>query len=52
MKKSEVNREVFSTRVNPIAIRKLKYLSADEKKPLNVLLEEAIQLLLQSRGRK
>ncbi len=52
MKKQADKREVFSTRVNPLLIRKLKYVGADEKKPLNALLEEAIQMLLHSRGRK
>jgi predicted DNA-binding protein len=52
MKKDEIKRDVFSTRLNPELVRRLKYLSADEKKPLNVLLEEAIEMLLKSRHKK
>jgi predicted DNA-binding protein len=52
MKKYESERDVFSTRLNPELVRRLKYLSADEKKPLNVLLEEAIEMLLKARQRK
>ena len=52
MKKPEVKREVFSTRINPLLIKKLKYLGVDESKPLNTLLEESIEMLLKSRGKK
>ena len=52
MKKVATKRDVFSTRLDPELIRKLKYLSADEKKPVNVLLEEAVEMLLKSRQRK
>ena len=52
MRKQEVKREVFSTRVDPAVIKKLKHLAVDEKKTLNVLLEEAIGMLLKARGKK
>jgi hypothetical protein len=42
-------REVFSTRLDPVRIKKLKHLAVDEDKALNDLLEEAIDLLLEKR---
>jgi hypothetical protein len=52
MKKGDITRDVFSTRLNPELVKRMKYLGADEKKPLNVLLEEAIEMLLKSRQKK
>jgi hypothetical protein len=46
MKKSEIKREVFSTRIDSALLKKVRYLAVDEKKPVNQLLEEAIELLL------
>ena len=40
-------REIFSTRLDPDLVKKLRYLAVDERRPLNDLLEEAIQLLLE-----
>lgn len=46
---SESKREVFSTRLNPDMVKRLKYLAVDENKNLNELLEEAIEMLLKAR---
>lgn len=46
MKKSETKREVFSTRIDSELLKKVRHLGVDEKKPLNLLLEEALELLL------
>jgi predicted transcriptional regulator len=46
MKKSEIKREVFSTRIDSDLLKKVRHLAVDEKKPLNLLLEEAMELLL------
>ena len=46
LRKDDIEREVFSTRVNPESIKKLKYLAVDTKRPLYSLLEEAIDLLV------
>ncbi len=45
-KRSDVQREVFSTRLDPQLVKKLRHLAVDEGKGLNELLEEAIKLLL------
>jgi predicted HicB family RNase H-like nuclease len=50
-KKSEIKREVFSTRINPALIKELKYLAVDKNKPLNHLIEEAIEGLLKKHKR-
>ena len=39
-------RKVFSTRIDQDLIKELKHLAVDEERPLNDLLEEAIQDLL------
>jgi predicted transcriptional regulator len=41
-KKSEIKRTVFSTRLDPDLVKKLKHIAVDEKKPMSQLLEEAI----------
>ncbi|WP_420267254.1 ribbon-helix-helix domain-containing protein [Candidatus Magnetominusculus dajiuhuensis] len=41
-----VQRETFSTRLNPELLKKLKYLAVEEGKKLNELIEEAVALLL------
>lgn len=43
---SVIKREVFSTRLDPYLVKKLKHLAVDEGRKLNELLEEAISLLL------
>jgi len=48
-KRSDVQREVFSTRLDPELVKKLKHLAVDEGCSLNELLEEAIKLLLARR---
>lgn len=40
-------RKVFSTRIDHDLIKELKHLAVDEERPLNDLLEEAIQDLLE-----
>jgi len=47
-KKKEIQpeMEVFSTRVKPEIINKVKHLAVDEKKTLTALTEEALKLLL------
>jgi len=39
-------RKPITSRIEAELIRKLKYLAADTERPLNDLLEEAIQILL------
>jgi predicted transcriptional regulator len=39
-------KDVFSTRVNPESIKKLKHLAVDLKRPLYSVLEETIELVL------
>ena len=48
-KKGDVKREVFSTRINPDLLKRLKHLAVDENRSLNDLLEEAIAMLLKQR---
>jgi predicted transcriptional regulator len=45
-------RDVFSTRVNPESIQKLKHLAVDLKRPLYSILEEAIELILKKHKKK
>ncbi len=47
--RGDVKREVFSTRINPDLLKRLKHLAVDEKRSLNDLLEEAITMLLEQR---
>jgi predicted transcriptional regulator len=44
--KKEVVRETFTTRLNPDLISKVKHLAVDLKKPINHVLEEAIEKIL------
>lgn len=46
IKEDDIQREVFSTRVNPEKIKKIKYLSVDLNRPVYSLVEEALELLL------
>jgi predicted DNA-binding protein len=50
--KADVKRVNFSTRLNPELVKRLKYMAVDEGKKLNELLEEAIELLLDSHKKK
>ncbi|KWT92163.1 MAG: hypothetical protein H7843_10245 [Nitrospirota bacterium] len=47
-----VQRETFSTRLNPELLKKLKYLAVGEGKKLNELIEEAVVLLLDDYKRR
>ncbi|HVN22324.1 MAG TPA: hypothetical protein VMT71_00015 [Syntrophorhabdales bacterium] len=51
-KRGDVQREVYTTRLAPDLIKKLKHLAVDESKAANELLEEAIRLLLSNRKAK
>ncbi len=44
--KDNIKRETYSVRLNPEVIKELKHLAVDENKPMSVLIEEAITLLL------
>ena len=46
MKKAETKREVFSTRLDAALLRKVRHLAVDLKKPVNQLMEEAMEMLL------
>jgi hypothetical protein len=46
MKKSETKKEVFSTRLDSKLLNRVRHLAVDERKPLNQLLEEGLELLL------
>jgi predicted HicB family RNase H-like nuclease len=50
--KTKIERIAFNTRINPELIRRLKYLAADKGKPLNHLIEEALELLLNKYKKK
>ncbi len=47
-----IKREVFSTRIDPDLLNKLRHLSVDERKPMNALLEEAIKDILKKYKKK
>ncbi|MCG6551362.1 MAG: ribbon-helix-helix domain-containing protein [Candidatus Magnetominusculus sp. LBB02] len=47
-----VQRDTFSTRLNPELLKKLKYLSIEEGKKLNELIEEAVTMLLDDYKRR
>ena len=44
--KDAVNRESYSVRLDPVLVTKLKHVAVDEKKPVSMLIEEGIKLLL------
>lgn len=45
--KKRVQKAVFSTRVSPSLIKRFKALASDENKPMNALLEEAMENLIE-----
>jgi hypothetical protein len=44
--KDAVRRESYSVRLDPILVTELKHVAVDEKKPVSMLIEEGIKLLL------
>ena len=50
-KRSDVKREVFSTRLDIELLNKVRHLAVDERCQINDLLEEAIRLLLVKKKR-
>ena len=44
--KDSVQRESYSVRLDPALVTALKHIAIDEKKPVSVLIEESIKLLL------
>jgi len=51
MKKSEPTKEVFSTRLDSDLLNRVRHLAVDERKPINALLEEGLELLLKKYGK-
>ncbi len=50
--KDTVKREVYSIRLNPEVVTRLKHVAVDEKKALSELVEEGIMMVLEKyRGR-
>ncbi|MBF0456520.1 MAG: ribbon-helix-helix domain-containing protein [Nitrospirae bacterium] len=50
--KDSIQRETFSTRLNPELLKKLRYLAVEEGKKLNELIEEAVVMLLDEYKRR
>ena len=44
--KDSVKRESYSVRLDPMLVTQLKHIAVDEKKPISVLIEESIKILL------
>ena len=44
--KDTVKRESYSVRLDPILVTELKHVAVDEKKPVSMLIEEGIRLIL------
>ena len=44
--KDAIKRESYSVRLNPKLITELKHIAVDEKKPVSILIEEGIKLLI------
>ena len=47
-----MDNKMFSTRINPVILKKLKHLSIDAEKPISELTEEAIRDLLKKYEKK
>lgn len=45
--KDAVQRESYSVRLDPELVTALKHIAIDEKKPVSVLIEDSIRMLLQ-----
>jgi hypothetical protein len=44
--KDSVKRESYSVRLDPLLVTQLKHIAVDEKKPISMLIEESIKILL------
>jgi hypothetical protein len=44
--KDAIKRESYSVRLDPELITELKHIAVDEKKPVSILIEEGIKLLI------
>jgi len=44
--KDAVRRESYSVRLDPVLVTELKHVAVDEKKPVSMLIEDGIKLLL------
>ena len=44
--KDAVKRESYSVRLDPVLVTELKHVAVDEKKPVSMLIEDGIKLLL------
>lgn len=46
--KDTVKRESYSVRLDPLLVTELKHIAVDEKKPVSILIEEGIKLMLKT----
>ena len=46
--KDAVKRESYSVRLDPLLVTELKHVAVDEKKPVSMLIEEGIKLMLKT----
>lgn len=44
--KDDIKRESYSVRLDPGLLKDLKHVAVDERKPVSVLIEEGIKLVL------
>ena len=44
--KDTVKRESYSVRLDPMLVTALKHIAVDEKKPISMLIEESIKILI------
>lgn len=44
--KDAIKRESYSVRLDPALVTALKHIAVDEKKPISILIEEGIKLLI------
>ena len=50
--KNDIKRESYSVRLDPVLLRELKHAGVDQKKPVSLLIEEGIRLLLKKYQKK
>jgi predicted transcriptional regulator len=46
--KDAVKRESYSVRLDPLLVTELKHIAVDEKKPVSMLIEEGIKMMLKT----
>ena len=51
MQKKDDKKVVFSTRIDPLLLKQLKYLAVDQNKKIGDLVQEGIALLLKKNRR-